>query len=74
MKPKIATVGEEFCVREVLQSVDINNVVLVLHSPGFYKTSKNYIVSYHTPEIRKTSEGFLLKVFLGKFIRCGFYD
>lgn len=74
LRPKISTVGDEFCIREVLENVDVNNVVLELHAPGFYKTSKNYIVSYHAPEIRKTGGGYLLKMFLGKFIRCGFYD
>ena len=74
LKSKITSVSQEFCIREVLENIDPNNIILELHAPGFYKSSKNYIVSYHTPEIRKTSEGYFLKVFLGKFIRCGFYD
>lgn len=71
---KITTVGAEFCVREVVENVDSNNVIMELHAPGFYRSSKNYIVSFHVPEVRKTSEGIMLKIFLGKFIRCGFYD
>lgn len=71
---KITTVGQEFCVREVLSNIDPENIVMELHAPGFYKSSKNYVLSYHIPEIRKTAQGVFVKVFLGKFIRCGFYD
>jgi starch synthase len=74
LKPKVTTVGQEFCIREVVEMVDKENVVLELHAPGFYRTSKNYVLSFHVPEIRNMKEGAFLKVDLGKFIRCGFYD
>lgn len=74
LKPKVTTVGQEFCIREVVEVMDKENVVLELHAPGFYRSSKNYVLSYHVPEIRTTKDGVFLKVDLGKFIRCGFYD
>lgn len=73
-KPKITTISKEFVIRELVEIVDANNIIMELHAPGFNKASNNYILSYHVPEIRTASSGFMLKVDLGIFTRCGFYD
>ncbi|CAG9314556.1 unnamed protein product [Blepharisma stoltei] len=73
---KIRTIGKEFVIREMaeLEDVDLKNIFMELHAPGFHNDSKNYVLSYHVPEIRETSSGVFLKVDLGTFTRCGFYD
>jgi len=72
-EPVIKTTKDEFLVMELVDN-QADQLVLELHAPGFFPESSNYVLSYHEPEMRNTPSGVLLKVNLGKFPRCGFYD
>ena len=73
--PVISTVGSDFTICQLVdEDLHGQDVILMVHSPVCQKYSPRYVLSYHAPEIRSTPKGTLLKVELGTFLKCGFYD
>jgi glycogen synthase len=73
-KPKVITCGSKFLIEERVEGLEPESIFMQLKAPSQLRTCKHFIISYHTPDVRKTERGFILKVDLGEFTRCGFYD
>ena len=73
--PLITTVGQSIIVSQYVdEDLEGEQVMFLIHSPVARKDSPRYVLSYHQPEVKKTDKGTLLKVDLGTFLKCGFYD